>query len=100
MAQLIKHPQATFMLRVRGNSVKDAGFFDGSIALVDKAIQPRNGNMEIGKNKELTPSRKPLSQYSPSNFSGQPNAMHIVKRLMTLVWHERSCIIQRKRRTQ
>jgi len=25
MAQLIKHPQATFLLRVRGESMKDAG---------------------------------------------------------------------------
>jgi hypothetical protein len=28
MAQLIKHPQATFLLRVRGVSMKDAGIFD------------------------------------------------------------------------
>jgi DNA polymerase V len=47
MAQLIKHPQATFMLRVRGDSMKDAGILDGSVVLVDKAIQPRNGHVVV-----------------------------------------------------
>ncbi len=47
MEQLIKHPQATFMLRVRGDSMKDAGIMDGSVVLVDKAIQPRNGHVVV-----------------------------------------------------
>ena len=47
MAQLIKHPQATFLLRVRGESMKDAGIFDGDVVLVDKAIQPRSGQVVI-----------------------------------------------------
>lgn len=47
MAQLIKHPQATYMLRVRGDSMKDAGILDGSVVLVDKAIQPRNGHVVV-----------------------------------------------------
>jgi DNA polymerase V len=34
MAQLIKHPQATFLLRVRGESMKHAGIFDNDVALV------------------------------------------------------------------
>jgi DNA polymerase V len=29
MNQLIKHPQATFMLRVSGQSMRDAGILDG-----------------------------------------------------------------------
>jgi DNA polymerase V len=47
MAQLIKHPQATFLLRVRGESMKDAGIFDGDVVLVDKAITPRSGQVVI-----------------------------------------------------
>lgn len=47
MEQLIKHPQATFLLRVRGESMKDAGIFDGDVVLVDKAIQPRSGQVVI-----------------------------------------------------
>ena len=47
MAQLIKHPQATFLLRVRGESMKDAGIFDNDVVLVDRAITPRSGHIVI-----------------------------------------------------
>lgn len=46
-AQLVKHPQATFMLRARGDSMKDAGIFDGDVLVVDRAIQPRSGHVVI-----------------------------------------------------
>ncbi len=47
MAELIKHPQATFLLRVRGESMKDAGIFDNDVVLVDRAITPRSGHIVI-----------------------------------------------------
>ena len=47
MAQLIKHPQATFLLRVRGESMKDAGIFDNDVVLVDRAITARSGHVVI-----------------------------------------------------
>jgi DNA polymerase V len=47
MAQLIRHPQATFFLRVKGDLMRDAGVMDGSVVLVDRAIAPRNGHIVI-----------------------------------------------------
>ncbi len=47
MNQLIKHPQATFMLRVSGHSMRDAGILDGSVVLVDRAIKPESGHIVI-----------------------------------------------------
>jgi len=47
MAQLVKHPQATFLLRVRGDSMKDAGIFDNDVVLVDRAIRPQSGQIVI-----------------------------------------------------
>jgi DNA polymerase V len=47
MSQLIKHPQATFMLRVSGQSMRDLGILDGTVVLVDKAIQPESGHIVI-----------------------------------------------------
>ncbi len=47
MAQLIRHPQATFLLRVKGDSMRDAGILDGSVVLVDRAIVPRSGHIVI-----------------------------------------------------
>jgi hypothetical protein len=47
MEQLIKHPQATFLLRVRGDLMKDTGIFDNDVVLVDRAITPRSGHVVI-----------------------------------------------------
>ena len=47
MSQLIKHPQATFMLRVSGESMRDVGILDGAVVLVDKAINPESGHIVI-----------------------------------------------------
>jgi DNA polymerase V len=46
-ARLIKHPQATFLMRARGESMKDAGIFDGDVLLVDRAIPPRSGHVVV-----------------------------------------------------
>lgn len=46
-AKLIKHPQATFLMKARGESMKDAGIFDGDVLVVDRAIQARSGHVVI-----------------------------------------------------
>ena len=43
MQLLVKHPQATFFWRVRGDSMRDAGIDDGSIIAVDRAVRPKHG---------------------------------------------------------
>lgn len=47
MAELIKHPQASYLLRIRGDSMRDVGIFDGDVVLVDKAITPRSGQVVV-----------------------------------------------------
>ena len=47
MDELIKHPQATVMLRVRGDSMKDAGIMHGSVVLIDKAIRSRSDHVVV-----------------------------------------------------
>jgi len=37
---LIKHPSATFFVRVTGDSMIDAGIHPGDILIVDRAIEP------------------------------------------------------------
>ena len=44
---LIKHPQATYFLRVSGNSMTDAGIFDKDLLVVDKAIKPQHGHIVV-----------------------------------------------------
>lgn len=47
LEHLVKHPQATFQMRVRGESMREAGIFDGDVVLVDRAITPRTGQIVV-----------------------------------------------------
>ncbi len=47
MGQLVRHPQATFFIRVRGDSMREAGILSGSVVLVDRAIKPVHGHIVI-----------------------------------------------------
>ena len=47
MRQLVRHPLATFYVRIQGDSMRDAGILDGSVVLVDKAIKPAHGHIVI-----------------------------------------------------
>lgn len=47
MRQLVRHPQATFFIRISGDSMRDAGILDGSVVLVDRAIKPAHGHIVI-----------------------------------------------------
>lgn len=44
---LLTHPQATFMMRVKGTSMKDAGINDDDIVIVNRAIKPRHGHIVL-----------------------------------------------------
>lgn len=44
---LITHPQATFLLRVSGESMHGAGIFDGDLLVVNRAIKPRHGQVVV-----------------------------------------------------
>lgn len=44
---LITHPQATYLLRVAGTSMQDAGIGDGDTIVVDRAIKPRHGHVVV-----------------------------------------------------
>ena len=40
---LIQNPISTYMMRVKGDSMKDANIHDGDILVIDKALKPENG---------------------------------------------------------
>ena len=44
---LIAHPQATFLMRVEGDSMVGAGIHDGDIVVVDRAIKPGDGKVVV-----------------------------------------------------
>ena len=52
---LIKNPEATFYGRVSGDSMRDAGINDGDIAVIDRSLQPTDGDVIVAYvNEEFT----------------------------------------------
>lgn len=52
---LIRHPEATFYGRVVGDSMIDAGINDGDIAVIDRSIEPKEGDVVVAYvNEEFT----------------------------------------------
>lgn len=55
---LISHPEATFFVRVCGDSMRDAGLHTGDILIVDRALEPTNNRIVIAAlDGELTVKR-------------------------------------------
>tara|TARA_Y100001970_G_scaffold271574_1_gene367195 strand:- start:114 stop:509 length:396 start_codon:yes stop_codon:yes gene_type:complete len=41
-SHLIKNPPATFIIRVQGKSMKEAGIYDGDLLVVDRSLSAKN----------------------------------------------------------
>jgi DNA polymerase V len=55
---LIKHPAATFFVRASGESMINAGIHNNDILVVDRSLNPKNGDIVIASlNGELTVKR-------------------------------------------
>jgi DNA polymerase V len=60
---LIKHPAATFFVRVSGYSMTGAGIHPGDILVVDRALEPTDGKVIIAVvDGELTVKRVKVKQ--------------------------------------
>ena len=79
---LITRPEATFMLRVEGDSMVDAGILPGDTVLVERGRAPRNGDIVIacvdaawtmkyfyrdGKGVRLEPANKKYETIRPKS---------------------------------
>ena len=47
VSELSPHPDTTFYARVNGDSMRDAGLLDGDIIVIDKSIEPHNGDFIV-----------------------------------------------------
>jgi len=45
--ELISHPASTFMGRVSGDSMKDAGIFNGDLLIIDKSLRAKTGDVAV-----------------------------------------------------
>ena len=52
---LIRNPEATFYGKVEGDSMIEAGINDGDIAVIDRSVEPQDGDVVVGYvNNEFT----------------------------------------------
>lgn len=42
--ELIRHSETTFLAKVAGDSLKDAGISDGDLVIIDKSLEAKNGD--------------------------------------------------------
>lgn len=78
---LIDNPSATFFLRAEGESMRDAGIYDGDLLIVDRSIDVRVGHVVIAVlDGELTVKRLGLIDgrhwLLPENPDFQPIKMN------------------------
>lgn len=45
--ELITHPQATYLLRIAGESMREFGIFDGDMVVVNRALKPLHGHIVV-----------------------------------------------------
>ena len=77
---LIRHPEATFYGRVDGDSMRDVGICDGDIAVIDRSIQPKDGDVVVAfvnneftiKYLDLTHRREGYIELRPANRNFRP----------------------------
>ena len=44
---LIRRPDATYLLKVSGESMRDAGILPGDVVLVERGVNPKNGAVVV-----------------------------------------------------
>ena len=99
--ELIAHPAATFFGRVSGNSMIDEGINDGDILIIDRSLEPQNGDLAVCCiDGEFTLKRLRVNHNKvwliPSNTSFKPILVPTDNRF--IIWGIVSYTIKKNRR--
>jgi len=71
--ELVKHPAATFVVRVQGDSMIGAGIHSGDRLIVDKSLKAKDGQIVVGIiNAELIVKRLKITGKSLTLISENP----------------------------
>src|SRR5262245_2382255 len=78
---IIKHPEATFFVKVEGDSMRDAGILSGDILVVDRSLEPSHGKIVVAiLNGEFTVKRIHIGPRGvallPENTAYEPIKIH------------------------
>jgi len=97
---VIAHPDATFYVRVSGDSMEGAGIFEGDVLVVDRALDARNNTIIVALvNGEFTVKRLTMSGDTiflmPENPRYEP--LPITEEMEFRVWGIATYVIHRLR---
>nr|WP_299380324.1 translesion error-prone DNA polymerase V autoproteolytic subunit [uncultured Halomonas sp.] len=74
VGHLVQHPSSTFYVRAKGDSMENDGIYDGDLLIVDRSLEPRNGDvLIIALDGELTCKRLGAIGQRPYLLPGNPN---------------------------
>lgn len=76
----IRHPEATYYGRIAGDSMADLGLDEGDIAVIDRAVEPRDGDIVVAavdgeftiKQLDLSHQHEGYVLLQPANKKYQP----------------------------
>ena len=87
--ELIHHPNSTFVVRARGQSMIDIGISTGDLIIVDRSLKPRNGSVIIAvldgelSIKILDTSNKKISL---SSANKDYSDVHVSEEMDFMIW--------------
>lgn len=101
--EIIAHPAATFYAKAMGDSMVDAGIEEGDILVIDRALDPRDGDIVVAhlngeftvKYLDISNKDKGIVKLVPGNKKYKPFVMHEGDELQ--IWGVVSSVIKRFR---
>ena len=87
--ELIHHPNSTFIVRARGQSMIDAGISTGDLIIVDRSLKPQNGAVIIAVlDGELSIKILNINNKKISLLSANKNCsdVHVSEEMDFMIW--------------
>ena len=76
-SHLIRNEIATYIFRVQGNAMIDAGIFDGDVLVVDRSLEPKNNDVVLATlNNQFIVKRLYQRTWPIKLISGKPFTHH------------------------
>lgn len=104
--ELVHHKEATFYARVKGDSMIDAGYHPGDIIVIDKSLEPQNGDIVVAyvdggftiKELDLSQKNCGIIRLVPYNENYKP--IIITPEQTTMIWGVVTYCIHRSSRNR
>ena len=99
---LIRNPEATFYGKVEGDSMIEAGINDGDIAVIDRSLEPRDGDIVVSYiNEEFTIKYLDLNHHNDGYIEWRPANKDFIRKQVSSSWElgltvqfSRTCLTQ------